>query len=69
MKIIYYSFVLFVFTLITFRVAQLVEGCARNLWVAGSNLAPVSHFIYFVKLYKCILGANVIDFDFFKSWP
>ena len=33
-----------------------------NLWVLGSNLAPVLLFSSFVKFYKCIFGANAIDF-------
>ena len=40
-----------------FRVGQLVEGQANNLWVAGSNGAPVLLFIPFMEFYKCIFGA------------
>ena len=53
--------------MITFRVAQLVEGYASNLWVARSNHAPVLLFISLVEFYKCIFGANIIDFEIFKT--
>ena len=37
------------------------------MWVACSNHAPVLLFISFVEFYKCIFGANVIDFEIFKT--
>ena len=40
---------------------------ASNLWVAGSNLALVLLLISLVEFYKCIFGANVIDFEIFKT--
>ena len=39
---------------------------ASNLWVACSNHARVLFFISLVEFLKCILGANVIDFEIFK---
>ena len=65
-KITFYLQVLFVLFLISFRVAQLVEGQASNLWVARSNHA-ILLFISFVEFYKWIFGAIVIDFDIFKT--
>ena len=52
---------------VTFRVAQSVEGQASSLWVTGSNTVPVLLFISFMKVYRCIFGANVIDFEIFKT--
>ena len=37
------------------------------MWVTRSNHAPVLLFISLVAFYKCILGANVIDFEIFKT--
>ena len=39
---------------------------ACNLWVAGLSLASVLLFISFVKFQKCILEANVTDFEILK---
>ena len=39
----------------------------RNLWVARSNHAPILLFISFVEFYKWIFGANVINFEIFKT--
>ena len=46
---------------------QTVEVYASNLWIAGSNLAPVWLFTSFVKFYTC-MGAYVIDFQIFKPF-
>ena len=59
--------ILFLLLMITFPVAQSVEVYASNLWVAGSNLAPVLLFISFVGFYKCTYRANIIDFDMFRT--
>ena len=50
-----------------FCVAQSVEGWSSNLWVAGSNPGQVLLSISFMGFYKCIFGANVIDFEIFKT--
>ena len=49
--------VMYLLAMLTFRVGQLAEWQANNLWVAGSNIAPVLLFISFVEFYKCIFGA------------
>ena len=58
---------LFVPRLLTFC----VERPTNNLCVVGTNLAPVLlilfFFIFFVEFYKCIFGANVTDFQIFKT--
>ena len=59
----FYLQFLFVPHLLTFR----IEGQTDNLWVAGTNFAPVLLFISFVEFYKCILGANVTEFENFKT--
>ena len=59
--------VLFVLYLVTFCIAQLVEGQGRNLWVARQNHAPVLLFIFLLEFYKCIFGANVIDLKIFET--
>ena len=53
---------LFVPRLLTFC----AEGPTINLCVVGTNLAPVI-FIFFVEFYICIFGANVTDFQIFKT--
>ena len=35
--------------------------------LAGSNHAPALLVISLVEFYKCIFGANVIDFEMFKN--
>ena len=37
------------------------------MWVTGSNLALVLPFFSLDKFYKCILGANIIDFKILKK--
>ena len=39
---------------------------ASNLWVVGSNLELVLLLIS-LEFNKCIFGANVIDFEIFKT--
>ena len=49
--------------LITLHLAQSVEG--TRLAICGSqdqSLAPVLLFTTLVEFYKCIMGANFIDF-------
>ena len=67
MKISFYWLVLFVLYLVTFSIAQCVAGLDSILWVAHSNHALVLLFISLVEFYKCILGANVLDFEIFKT--
>ena len=37
------------------------------MWVARSNHTGFLLFIFLVEFYKCILGANIIYFEIFKT--
>ena len=53
---------------ITFRVARSVKRPAKNLWIAGSNLAPVLPFISFVEFYKCHFGEMLQILKILRPW-
>ena len=56
---------MFICTIFDIFLHNSVEGQASNLWVAGSNHAPILLFISLMEFYKCIFG--VIEFGIFKT--